>query len=179
MSVGNSNFVIVMQSLGLLAPAVVMLVLALWNTADNNLYSASLAFTSASDLLGFRVPKWVWTIVAIVVAVLVALSGVAAQFATFLAVIGIVAPPFAGVMIAHFWLVARGRSGATLLSEAPTVRWEALGCWLAVALLAWSTTFLLTDAIEGLVGGFVLYGVVGSLMRTRYAGRAARSVERA
>jgi cytosine permease len=120
MSVGNSNFVVVMQSLGLLAPAVVMLVLALWNTADNNLYSASLAFTSASDLLGYRVPKWVWTIVAIVIAVLVALSGAAAQFAAFLGMIGIVAPPFAGVLIAHFWLVARGVSAARLLSEAPT-----------------------------------------------------------
>ncbi|GAA5114608.1 purine-cytosine permease family protein [Pseudonocardia adelaidensis] len=167
MSVGNSNFVVVMQSLGLLAPAVVMLVLALWNTADNNLYSASLAFTSASDLLGFRVPKWVWTIVAIVIAVLVALSGAAAQFGVFLGVVGVVAPPFAGVLIAHFWLVARGVSGARLLSEAPTVRWEALLCWLVASLLAWSTGFLLTDAIEGLVAGAVLYGIVGSLLRSR------------
>jgi cytosine permease len=174
MSVGNSNFVVVMQSLGLLAPAVVMLVLALWNTADNNLYSASLAFTSASDLLGHRVPKWVWTIVAIVIAVLVALSGAAAQFGAFLGVIGVVAPPFAGVLIAHFWLVARGVSGARLLSEAPAVRWEALGCWLVASLLAWSTGFLLTDAIEGLVAGVVLYGVVGSLLRSRQA--AATSV---
>jgi cytosine permease len=177
MSVGNSNFVVVMQSLGLLAPAVVMLVLALWNTADNNLYSASLAFTSASDLLGFRVPKWVWTIVAIIIAVLVALSGAAAQFGVFLGVIGIVTPPFAGVLIAHFWVVARGSSGAALLSEAPGVRWEALGCWLVAALLSWSIQFLLTDAIEGLVLGAVLYGVVGSLQRARSAAPAARPVE--
>jgi cytosine permease len=173
MSVGNSNFVVVMQSLGLLAPAVVMLVLALWNTADNNLYSASLAFTSASDLLGFRVPKWVWTIVAIVIAVLVALSGVAAQFGTFLTVIGIIAPPFAGVLIAHFWIVARGQSGARLMSEAPAVRWEALACWLVASLLARYTGFLLTDAIEGLVAGTVLYGVIGSVMRVRRQGGAA------
>jgi cytosine permease len=167
MSVGNSNFVVVMQTLGLLAPAVVMLVLALWNTADNNLYSASLAFTSASDLVGFRLPKWVWTIVAIVIAVIVALSGVAAQFATFLAVIGVIAPPFAGVMIAHFWIVARGRSAASLMSEAPSVRWEALACWLGAAVLARFTTFLLTDAIEGLVAGAVFYGVIGSILRLR------------
>jgi cytosine permease len=117
--------------------------------------------------LGFRVPKWVWTIVAIVIAVLVALSGAAAQFGAFLGVIGIVAPPFAGVLIAHFWLVARGVSATRLLSEAPTVRWEALGCWLVASLLAWSTAFLLTDAIEGLITGAVLYGIVGSLLRTR------------
>ncbi|MGH8966791.1 MAG: hypothetical protein ACRDXB_15890 [Actinomycetes bacterium] len=104
---------------------------------------------------------------AIIIAVLVAFSGAAAQFGAFLGVIGIVVPPFAGVLMAHFWLVARGVSGARLLSEAPTVRWEALGCWLVSALLAWSTGFLLTDAIEGLVAGAVLYGIVGSLLRAR------------
>jgi cytosine permease len=174
MSVGNSNFVVVMQTLGLLAPAVVMLVLALWNTADNNLYSASLAFTSASDQLGFRVPKWAWTIVAIVISVIVAMSGVAAQFADFLAVIAVIAPPFAGVMIAHFWIVARGQSGDRLLTEAPTVRWEALACWLGAALAAYFTDFLLTDAIEGLIAGVVLYAVVGSILQPR--GRSAASV---
>jgi cytosine permease len=167
MSVGNSNFVLVMQSMGLLAPAVVMLVLALWNTADNNLYSASLAFTSASDLLGFRVPKWAWTIVAIVISVIVALSGAAASFGAFLTVIGVVAPPFAGVLIAHFWIVARGQSAAQMMGTAPAVRWEALGCWLAGALFARFTSFLLTDAIEGLVTGVVLYAIVGTLVRTR------------
>lgn len=172
MSVGNSNFVVVMQSLGLLAPAVVMLVLALWNTADNNLYSASLAFTSASALLGFQVPKWVWTIVAILISTVVALSGVAAQFATFLAVIAVVAPPFAGVLIAHFWVVARGRSGASMMREAPAVRWEALGCWLAASLLARFTGFALTDAVEGLLAGAVLYAVVGSVLRATGRGTA-------
>ncbi|MEV4378044.1 cytosine permease [Streptosporangium sp. NPDC049644] len=161
MSVGNSNFVLVMQGLGLLAPAAVMLVLALWNTADNNLYSASLAFTNASNTLGLRVGKPTWTIISIVIAVLVAFAGLAAQFLVFLNVIAIIAPPFAGVLIAHFWILARHRTGDQLLESAPAVRAEALVAWVVAALLAKYTDVLLTDAIEGLVYGFVCYAVLG------------------
>ncbi|GAA0827052.1 purine-cytosine permease family protein [Streptosporangium amethystogenes subsp. fukuiense] len=161
MSVGNSNFVLVMQGLGLLAPAAVMLVLALWNTADNNLYSASLAFTNASNTLGLRVGKPAWTIISIVIAVLVAFAGLAAQFLVFLNVIAIIAPPFAGVLIAHFWILARHRTGDQLLESAPAVRAEALVAWVVAALLAKYTDVLLTDAIEGLVYGFVCYAVLG------------------
>ncbi|MEU0479609.1 cytosine permease [Streptosporangium sp. NPDC006013] len=161
MSVGNSNFVLVMQGLGLLAPAAVMLVLALWNTADNNLYSASLAFTNASNTLGLRVGKPTWTIISIVIAILVAFAGLAAQFLVFLNVIAIIAPPFAGVLIAHFWILARHHTGDQLLESAPAVRAEALVAWVVAALLAKYTDVLLTDAIEGLVYGFVCYAVLG------------------
>ncbi|MFC5833758.1 cytosine permease [Nonomuraea insulae] len=161
MKVGNSNFVLVMQGLGLLAPAAVMLVLALWNTADNNLYSASLAFTNASSSIRLRLSKPVWTLVSIVIAVVVAFSGLANSFLTFLTIIGLVAPPFAGVLIAHFWVLARHSSGRELLRTAPAVRVEALVAWLAAAVLSKITDVLLADPIEGLVFGFVIYAVLG------------------
>lgn len=163
MKVGNSNFVVVMHGLGLLAPAAVMLFLALWNTADNNLYSASLAFTNASNTVGVRMAKPMWTIVSIVIAVLVAFAGLADRFLVFLQVVGLVSPPFAGVLIAHFWILARQASGEELLRTAPSVRWEALAVWLAAALLSKYTNVFGVDAIEGLVYGLVLYGIVGAV----------------
>ncbi|MBU2664783.1 cytosine permease [Actinoplanes bogorensis] len=159
MKVGNSNFVVVMQGLGLLAPAAVLLFLALWNTADNNIYSASLAFTSASNLLKLKLKKPVWTVVAVVIAVAIAFLGVADQFGKFLGVIGVVVPPFAGLLIAHFWIVQR--NAAEALKNLPAVRWESLVCWIAAALLAYYGDFLLVNAIEGLVAGFVLYTIAG------------------
>jgi cytosine permease len=77
MQVGKGNFVLVMEQLGLLAPAVLLLVLALWNTADNNLYSSSLAFTNASRIAGVRIPRAVWTVLAVLTAVAVAFAGFA------------------------------------------------------------------------------------------------------
>ncbi|MCG5215775.1 cytosine permease [Streptosporangium soli] len=165
MKVANSNFVLVMQGLGLLAPAAVMLVLALWNTADNNLYSASLAFTNASNTLGARIGKPVWTIVSIVIAVLVAFAGLADSFLVFLNIVALVAPPFAGVLIAHFWVLARHSSGTELLRSAPAVRVEALVAWALAAVLSKVTDVLLTDAIEGLVYGFVCYALLGWVLK--------------
>ncbi|MFL6128958.1 MAG: purine-cytosine permease family protein [Mycobacteriales bacterium] len=174
MKVGNPNFVVVMQGLGLLAPAVVMLVLALWNTADNNLYSSSLAFTNASSMVGLRIRKPVWVIVAIVIATLVAFAGFADRFLSFLNIVGLVAPPFAGVVIAHFWLLgALRRTGAQLTANLPALRPEALLAWAVAAAAAKYTKTLGTDAVEGLVYGLVLYAVLGGLVLlvTRSRGR--------
>lgn len=174
MKVGNSNFVVVMQGLGLLALAAVMLFLALWNTADNNIYSASLAFTNASNTLGLKVAKPVWTVFAVLIALLIAFAGLAAEFQRFLGVISVVVPPFAGVLIAYFWVVVRRWDATELLRTAPSVRWEALGCWVAGALIARYTDLIIADAIEGLIAGFALYAVVGTAVsRWRSSEQAA------
>jgi len=167
MKVGNSNFVVVMQGLGLLAPAAVLLFLALWNTADNNIYSASLAFTSASNLLRLRLSKPFWTVLAVLIAVGIAFLGLADQFGKFLTVIGVVVPPFAGLLIAHFWVLQRRTAAAEVLRDLPAVRWEAVGCWIAAALIAYYAEFLLVNAVEGLVCGFVLYALAGLITGRR------------
>ena len=163
MKMDQSNFVLVMSGLGLLAPAAVMLFLALWNTADNNLYSASLAFTSASNILGVKVLKPVWTLVAIVLAMAIAFSGASARFLEFLLIIAVVVPPFAGVLIAHMTVVARLQSAAEALRTAPNVRWTAVAAWALGALVARQFEFLLNDAIEGLLLGFVTYLVLSRI----------------
>lgn len=174
MKVGESNFVVVMQGLGLLALAAVLLFLALWSTADNNIYSASLAFTNASNLMGLKLKKPVWTIVAVLIAVGIALLGVADRFAEFLDVIGVVVPPFAGVLLAHFWVLERHMDPQRLLGNLPSVRWEAVACWVVGALIARYADFLQADAIEGLVAGFVLYAVLGLLTQRQDRGDAAK-----
>lgn len=161
MKMDEANFVLVMSGLGLLAPAAVMLFLALWNTADNNLYSASLAFTNASNVVGLKVLKPVWTLVAIVLAVLIAFSGASTRFLDFLQIIAVVVPPFAGVLIAHMAVVARRESGHQALAGAPSIRWTAVVAWVASALVAREFEFLLDDAIEGLLLGAACYLVLG------------------
>jgi cytosine permease len=163
MKMDQSNFVLVMSGLGLLAPAAVMLFLALWNTADNNLYSASLAFTNASNIVGVKVLKPVWTLVAIVLAVAIAFSGASARFLEFLQIIAVVVPPFAGVLIAHMTIVARLQSAAEALRSAPSVRWTAMAAWAVGALVTRQFDFLLNDAIEGLLLGSIVYLVLSRL----------------
>lgn len=179
MKVGDANFALVMQSLGLLAPAVVMLVLALWNTADNNLYSSSLAFTNASRIVGVPVPRWVWTLIAVGVSVGVAFLGFAGQFLSFLSIISVVTPPFVGVVLSHFYLVARARrTGAELLAAAPAVRVEALAAWAAAALISYNIDGFVKP-VNGLLLGLVLYTAVAWVTGMLRGGRAPAAAQAA
>ncbi|MGH2452126.1 MAG: purine-cytosine permease family protein [Candidatus Limnocylindria bacterium] len=156
---GEANVVVYMSTLGLLLPAVLVLGLALWTTTDNNIYSTALAFTNAGHLVKFRLSKPVWTIVAVIIALLVSLLGFAGQFLQWLVIIATVTPPFAGVMIAHFWLLRFGRDWRTLASELVPegFRWTALAAWLAASVIAYITRTQFIPALTGLLTALVLY----------------------
>ncbi|CAN5902977.1 cytosine permease [soil metagenome] len=157
MEVGDPNFVVVMSGLGLLLPAAIVLALALWTTTDNNLYSASLAFTNASDTVGRTVPKWVWVLVSIAIATGTAFLGFAQEFLSWLQIIATVTPPFAGILIAHFFAMGGIRQPVDRQLEAlPAVRVEALAAWLLASLFNYYTDVFIAPLTGVIVGG-VLY----------------------
>ncbi|NED94749.1 hypothetical protein G1H11_05435 [Phytoactinopolyspora alkaliphila] len=164
---GTPNFVVAMSNLGLLLPAVIVLVLALWTTTDNNIYSSSLAFTNASKLVGVKVPKPAWVVVATLIAVGVAFLGFAADFLSFLQIIAVVTPPLAGVVITHFWVLGHIRN-ATSASEAqaPTLRIEALIAWVATSLFAHFADLPVAPLTALVIAG-ALYGLLVMVTRRR------------
>ncbi len=159
---GNGNFVVVMSQLGLLLPAALILALTLWTTTDNNLYSASLAFTNASRTFGRTIDKRVWVLVSVAIAVATALAGFASDFGAFLGIIATVTPPFAGIFIAHFYVLGHLRTVGS--APLPAVRWSALGAWLATALLAYLVD-LPVEPVSGLLIAGAVYSVAGLLSR--------------
>lgn len=170
---GTSNFVVAMSSLGLLLPAVLVIVLALWTTTDNNLYSASLAFTSAANLLGWKVPKFVWVLISTAIATATAFMGFAGNFLSFLQVIAVVTPPFAGVVIAHFWVLGHIRTADASADGAALagVRWLPLLSWVAASLTAHFVALPIEPVAALLIGGAV-YSVLGLATGSR-VGRVA------
>ncbi|MFA9430746.1 cytosine permease [Egicoccus sp. AB-alg2] len=160
---GTPDFVAAMSALGLLLPAVVVLVLALWTTTDNNLYSASLAFTHASELLGKTVAKPVWVVLSTAIAVGVAFLGFASNFLSFLQIIGIVTPPFAGVVITHFWVLGHIRRPAATL-DVPPLRWEAIVAWIGTSVFAYFVD-LPVEPVAALVIAGVVYAVLSLVTR--------------
>lgn len=103
--VGESNIVKVMAGLGMLAPAVLVLGLALWTTTDNNIYSSALAFTDMSEILHIKVSRKVWDLVCVLIALVVSLLGLSNNFKVWLNVIGTTSGPLAGIMISHFFII--------------------------------------------------------------------------
>lgn len=164
-AVGNANFVIVMSQLGLLVPAALILALTLWTTTDNNLYSASLAFTNANKMVGRTVSKRVWVLVSVAIATITAFGGFAADFVAFLGIIATVTPPFAGIFIAHFYVLGHlRRHTEAQLAGTPAVRWSPLIAW-AVASASVYLTDLTLEPIVGLLLGGALYSALALIAR--------------
>ncbi|HEY8449460.1 MAG TPA: cytosine permease, partial [Bacillota bacterium] len=129
---------------------------ALWTTADNNIYSSGLAFTNVGDLIGLRLSKPAWTLVSITIAVLVSLLGLAGNFLTWLRFISIAVAPFAGVVLAHFWLIHKGRG----VGPAPDgVRWIALVAWLAATIFAYYYRGWVPAVPALILAGLVYWGL--------------------
>ena len=151
-SSGESNIVIVMARFGLIIPAVIILTLALWTTTDNNIYSASLAFGDMSEILGLKIPRKVWVVVNVLIALVVSMTGVASDFSSFLSFFGTIAGPFAGIMIAHFYLVCRPGTKKYFVPENFSVP----------GFVGWILSFALSNVLHfntfyAVISGIVIY----------------------
>lgn len=149
---GSGNLVIVMSTMGLLIPAVIVLGLALWTTTDNNIYSASLAFTNASKIAGVNISKPVWTIVCVIIAVAVSFLGLASNFSAWLSFTGSLCGPLAGMMIAHFLVLNRGEK----FYVPTTFRLSGWLAWLIAGIGSQFTSSAI-PSVTAILFGFVLY----------------------
>jgi cytosine permease len=99
----NWDAVKIMLGLGWGILGMLVLVLAQWTTNDNNLYSSALAFA----VIFRRWPKWVLTLGAGVIGILLALGGIYGQFPNWLMFLGVIIPPIAGIYVADYFVVNR------------------------------------------------------------------------
>lgn len=158
--VGNPDVVGVLQSLGLLIPGLLILGLALWTTTDNNIYSTALAFTSVAQILNIKLGKTTWVLIASAIALVTAISGIVTQFLVWLQLIGTFIPPFLGIVIAHFWILHRGKNEF----EVPeNFRLSAFITWLIAIFIAKYSSFDI-PAIVGIVSSVIIYPIIGKIM---------------
>ena len=150
---GAGSLVTVMATMGLLAPAVIVLGLALWTTTDNNIYSAALAFTNASKTLGLKISKPVWTVICVLIAFVVSLFGLANNFSGWLSFTGSLCGPLAGMMIAHYLVLGRGKTRFYIPNGFRLSGWIS---WL-VASIGSQFTGSSIPTVAAIIMGFVLY----------------------
>ncbi|MFC3959127.1 purine-cytosine permease family protein [Halovivax cerinus] len=163
LGVGEGDLVQVMIDLGLFWPALFIFLAAMWTTADNNLYSFSLALTSLTDVLGRRdfFSKEVWVVIGGVLVWIGAVAGLYSQFQSFLTTVAIAAPPMAGILIARFYLLGYVKKSADEI-YADIKRGEkaisvgAVVAWIAASLFAYFVQWG-SPAVNSLVLSMVLY----------------------
>src|SRR5207237_6020041 len=126
---GTSDVIALLTQLGLVVAALFIFVLGLITSVDVNLYSFSLALTNLSDAFGLRqLGRPVWIVVGAVLSALISLLGYAETFLPFLLTVGALVPAFAGVVLAHYYVLgARKQTTNELLARIDNgVRWTGI-----------------------------------------------------
>ena len=133
---GQSEIMLIMASLGVLLPALAVLVFSTWITNTANLYSATLTLATVS-----RTPSWKLTVAGSVVATGLAVGGFMSHFLDFVMTLSIVIPPLASIYVADFFVVRQQRYDVDALAQSGAFGWPALVSWALASLVAWMTTF--------------------------------------
>ena len=104
---GQYDISAILASLGVPFLGLIALVLATWTTNVTNAYSGGLAL---SNLLGFDESKFkITTGIAGAIGTILAAVGLLDAFQGFLSLMSALIPPLAGVIIASYWIIGKGK----------------------------------------------------------------------
>jgi cytosine permease len=133
---GQSEIMLIMASLGVLLPALAVLVFSTWITNTANLYSATLTLATVS-----RTTSWKLTVGGSVLATGLAVGGFMTHFLDFVMALSIVIPPLASIYVTDFFVVRQQRYDIDALKQSCAFGWPALISWALASAVAWMTSF--------------------------------------
>ncbi|WP_236225637.1 purine-cytosine permease family protein [Pseudomonas pseudonitroreducens] len=133
---GKGEIMEIMAVLGVLLPALLVLVFSTWITNTANLYSATLTLATVTPAA-----SWKLSVLGSLVATALALGGFMSHFLDFILALSIVIPPLASVYLADFFILSHQRYRVEDLERLPGFGWPALLSWALASVLAWMTTY--------------------------------------
>lgn len=146
----------VLSAAGVPAIGLLALVLATWTTNVINAYSGGLA---VSDLFSLGENKFKMTTgIAGLIGTILAATGIMAQFEWFLSILTAFIPPLAGVVIASYWLIGKGKKeNFKVVSGFSTSGLVAFVLGAAVAYITGNIYPFLIGPINGIVVSMMTY----------------------
>lgn len=146
-------------SLGMGAPALIVLILAQWTTNDNNLYTTSLGFANIFQ----RIQRKNWVLTIGILGSILAGLGIAEYFTNWLSILGIGIPPMAGIIIADYYWINRDKYQRDA-SSLPAWNLNAVLSWIIASLVG----FLVKVGIASINSLLVAMFVYTILMKTQW-----------
>ena len=157
---GNYDLSYIFAQFGLPIIGLLVLILATWTTNTGNAYTSGIAICNMFKLKDNM--RSYMTLLSGVVGTILAVAGIADVFAGFLNIIAALVPPVAGVAIADYWIMGKGRPD--LWKEKDGINWIGVVSWLAGAAVAnWTTFFVPT--ITGIIVSIVIYCIGSALIK--------------
>lgn len=171
---GQYDISAVLAAVGVPAFGLVALVLATWTTNVTNAYSGGIAFSSLLGVgeKGFKVT----TGVAGAIGTILAAVGIMNQFQGFLNILTAFIPPVAGVIMADYWIIGKGKKENFKITEG--FNWIGIIAFAIGAAVAYCTgsvpsMIFFVGPINGIVVSMVLYIVLKLAFRTKVVAPAA------
>lgn len=131
LATGTPDLGLMMAKLGLAVPAVLIVLLAVWTTAQSNVYSSSLAFTNFGNLVGLKIERHWWVVIATAIALVGHALGLVNIFRQWLSFLSATMGPIAGVYIGYFYLCGRiGKSPKEIAEEMIDFRLKSFVIWV-------------------------------------------------
>ena len=163
---GQYDISAVLASVGVPAVGLVALVLATWTTNVTNAYSGGIA---VSNLFGVGEKKFkIATAVAGSLGTILAAVGVMSRFQTFLSILTAFIPPIAGVIIASYWILGKGkRKQLTSIEGFALDGIIAFVLGAVVAYVTGNVVVFFIGPINGIVVSMVSYILLHKLMKNK------------
>lgn len=160
---GQYDISLVLAAVGVPALGLVALVLATWTTNVTNAYSGGLA---VSNLFNGGEDKFrISCAVAGLIGTVLAAVGLLSKFEFFLNILSALIPPIAGVMIASYWIVGKGRKDNLVQKEGwylPGIIAFAVGA--LVAYITGNIAVFFIGPVNGIVVSMVVYIILVNVM---------------
>jgi len=160
---GESDISNVLIALNLPAFGLIALILATWTTNVTNAYSGGIA---VANLLGLDESKFkITTFITGLIGTILGAVGIMGRFQTFLSILTSFIPPVAGVIIAQYWILGKGRKED--FKSYPEIRMAGMISFAAGAAAAYVTDNFITifvAPVNGIIVSMILYIILSRLM---------------
>ena len=159
---GTQDLIQAMAAQGILAGAIILLILNVWTTQDNTIYAFSVAGANM-----FRTKKrHAFVLGGATFALVLTLSGIYEQLPNYLIFLGTVIPPVGGIIVVDFWFCHRGQF-PSLDTPLPAMNWAGVIAYIAASAIAYfsGNAGLGVGPINGIISAAVFYMVLSKVFR--------------
>ena len=164
---GQSNITLIFAGMGLHFVGMLVLILATWTNTSNHIYIGGLACMKVFNLKDKQRP--IVTMILGAVGVALAITGVLDLIVGFVTLLAAIAPPVAGVIIADYWIIGRGKPENWYRVKG--FNWIGIISWACGAIVGRFFSFYST-ALDAILVAIVLYIILYAIFgKTSLAGQ--------
>lgn len=160
LSAGSYDLSVVFSNFGLPIIGMLVLILATWTTNTSNAYSSGIAVVNMFKMKDDK--RSAMTLVCGAIGTALALFGIADVFSVFLNIIAVLVPPVAGVAIADYWIMGKGKP--ELWKPMEGINWMGVISWVVGGLVTYFTTFFV-PTINGIIAALLLYCILAAIIK--------------